>query len=338
MYTPVFISLLILVIGSKGIKWPSGTALKSSLNSSSFMYSNFASLSIISAYITNDNANLYTVATGKNNYVDHFMVYKMNHNFSIQWSKWIAGTITHEGSDVSQDETSILLVPNSQAECVLWKLNSIDGGINIVKSIQGVNNWQSAKVINDKVIVAGRLSSNSIIVMLSVSNLGFVKAYTHPSDNTSFAYPYFSTTSDYNVLLGTSLNPTTSPATYQITSIDLTVSSKAMNWAIFGTESWVQTWLPANLPILSLIDQTNKRSYHILKGISSPYFFFLNLNSGSLLKGSAYIPSFSLSNMDVRDLSYSESQQTVFILLYYYAGFVIVNFDTSSCTFGASYK
>ena len=153
MFLVLFNLLLIIANEVNALKWPSETASQYVLDASSFLYSNFDSLSIISAYITNDNSNLYTVATGKINYVDHFMVYKMNQKFSIQWSKWIAGIVTHESSDVSQDEASILYVPNNQAECVLWKLNSIDGGINILKSIQGVNIIKLILIINIQYIV-----------------------------------------------------------------------------------------------------------------------------------------------------------------------------------------
>ena len=165
-----------------------------------------------------------------------------------------------------------------------------------------------------------------------------MKAYTQVSDNISFAYPYLDSGSNENLLLGTTLNPTTSPATYQITSIDLTVTNKAMNWGISGTESWVQTWLPANLPILSKINQPKDRSYHILRGISTPYFFIMKLKGGSIHKGPSYIPNFLLTNLDARDLSISDPVKTLFILLYYSSGFVIISYDIAKENFVSAYK
>ena len=118
----------------------------------------------------------------------------------------------------------------------------------------------------------------------------------------------------FNLLLGSSSNPglLLSPGAYQITSIDLTKTSGAKNWAIKGTEGWLLACPSINLPIISLINEPLTRSYHLLTGNSKIYFFTLNLNTGSLV-GSLRTPNFSLSGMDVSHLSYSESQQIVFL-------------------------
>ena len=188
----MLVATLLLLMKSivEAAQWPSGTTTGYILNSGAFIYSNFASLSISAIHTTNDNVNLFTVGKGKISGVDNIIVYKMDHNFNIQWNSWIAGIITHEGSDLSTDESALFILPSSTSQCVLWKINSIDGSMNILKLIQSVKNWQSAKVISNYVIISGRLSSNSIVIMLNDSDLSLVNSYTHTSDDVSFAYPY----------------------------------------------------------------------------------------------------------------------------------------------------
>ena len=56
------------------------------LNSQGFKYSNFASLNIEAIHISGDNTNIYSIGEGKISGVNSLMVYKMDHNFNIQWN------------------------------------------------------------------------------------------------------------------------------------------------------------------------------------------------------------------------------------------------------------
>ena len=200
MKNTTFVFLLIIANSVVALQWPSSTTSMYILNSQGFKYSNFASLNIEAIHISGDNTNIYSIGEGKISGVNSLMVYKMDHNFNIQWNIWVPGLITHEGSDLSTDESSILLVINSSTQWVVWSIRSLDGNVNFLISIQGVKDCQSLKINGDKAYISGTFSSNSIVIMLNSINLSIVKSYTHTSDNVSFVYPYSISSSNNNYI------------------------------------------------------------------------------------------------------------------------------------------
>jgi len=81
---------------------------------------------------------LYTMAQGILSSVKHGVFTKMDHSFSVIWSKTIALEVKQEGFAVTSDEASILF--SSYSDCTVAKILTSDGSISLQKSINSFSN------------------------------------------------------------------------------------------------------------------------------------------------------------------------------------------------------